>query len=66
MDASCKRGVVILNVKKKLSVEWCETQKSQNIAKSVKKMLIRLSHSTPNTRELATRSTSMCDMLRKK
>ena len=39
MGASCKRGVVILNVDK-LSVEWCETQRSQNIAKSVKKKFI--------------------------
>lgn len=61
MGASRKRGVVILNVNK-LTVEWCETQRSQNIAKSVKKMLIRLSDSASNTRRLAMRSRSICDI----
>ena len=61
MGASCKRGVVIPNVNK-VSVEWCETQRSQNIAKSVQKMLIQLSYSTPRTGNLAMRSRSMCDI----
>jgi hypothetical protein len=50
--------VVILNVNV-LSVEWCETQRYQNTAKSLKKMLIRLSDPTPNTGNLAMRNSSV-------